>query len=368
MKKIFLIPSLAIIMIACNSGTDKKAELEKLKKEESALKAKIAVLESELDTGKENLSCGIPVSVLTLKPETFKNYITIQGKVDADENVSLSSGVPGIVTKINVKVGDEVHTGQVLAETDANMINQSIADLQVNTDLANQVYERQKKLWENKIGTEVQFLQAKTNKESMEKKMGVLLQQLNMTKIVSPINGTVDAIDVKLGQLAAPGVPAIRVINFSNLKIKADVSESYASKIKKGTDVIIKFPDTKDSLATKVNFVSHTINSSTRSFAVEVLLDDKKEYFPNMVATLNINDYQSASPIIIVSVKAIRKDDTNKSYVFVAENNVAKKRIVTLGKEFNGKIEITSGLKEGELLITEGYDTINEGDAIVYKK
>src|ERR1019366_4803767 len=327
MKKVFLISGLVIIMTACNSGKDKKAELENFKKEEAALKSKIAALESELNKGKDTISNGISVSVLTLKPEIFKNYITIQGRVDADENVSLSSGVPDIVTKINVKVGDEVTVGQVLAETDAQMINQSIADLQINSDMANQVYERQKALWENKIGTEVQYLQAKTNKESAEKKMGVLQQQLNMSKIVSPINGTVDAIDIKLGQLAAPGVPAIRVINFSNLKVKADIAESYASKIKKGTDVIVRFPDTNDSLATKINFVSHTINSSTRSFAVEVLLDNNKKYFPNMVATLDINDYQSASPVIIVAVKLIQKDDTNKSYVYVAENNIAKKRI-----------------------------------------
>lgn len=368
MKKLFLIPSLAIIMMACGSGNDKKAELEKLKKQESELKAKIAVLESELNAGKDSTVSGTSVSVIALKPETFKNYITIQGRVDADENVSLSTGVPGIITKINVQVGDEVRKGQVLAETDAQLINQSIADLQVNTDLVNQLYERQKLLWENKIGTEVQFLQAKTNKESVEKKMASLQQQLSMSKIISPINGSVDGIDIKLGQLSAPGVPAIRVVNFSNLKVKADVAESYASKIKKGSDVIVKFPDTQDSLSTKVNFISRSINNNTRSFALEVLLDDKKEYYPNMVATLNINDYQSAAPTIVVPVKVVQKDDMNHSYVFVAEKNFAKKRIVTLGKEFNGKIEVASGLKEGESLITEGYNVINEGDEISYKK
>jgi membrane fusion protein, multidrug efflux system len=214
----------------------------------------------------------------------------------------------------------------------------------------------------------MQYLQTKTTKESLEKKMSVLKEQMELTKIVSPINGTVDAVDVKLGQLVAPGVPAMRVVNFSNVKVKADVAESYASKIKKGAEVLITFPDAKDSLSTKINFVSRTINSSTRSFALEVLLDDKKEYFPNMVATLHINDYQSAKPVIIVPVKALQKDDINQSFVFVAEKNSAKKRIVTLGKEFNGKIEITGGLKEGDLLITEGYNIVNENDAIAYKK
>lgn len=368
MKRKLLVSSLALIMAACHSGTDKKTELENLKKQESELKSKIAVMEAELNIGKDSIPSGITVSVVSLKPEIFKNYIDVQGKVDADENIGVSTEMPGTVTKINVKVGDVVSKGEVLAETDARVINQSIADLQVNSDLTNQICEKQKNLWDQKIGTEIQYLQCKTNKESLEKKMAILLQQLNMSKIISPINGTIDAVDIKLGQLVAPGMQAIRVINFSNLKVKADVAESYASKIKKGSEVIIRFPDTKDSVLTKVNFVSRSISNTTRSFSVEVLLDDQKEYHPNMVAKLNINDYQSAQPVIIVSVKTIQKDETNASFVYVAEGNIAKRRIVTLGKEYHGKAEITNGLKEGDLLITAGYDVINEGDAIVFNK
>lgn len=368
MKKQFLVTSLAIVMIACGSEPDKKTELENLKKQESEIRSKIAVLEAQLNEGKDSLQKGITVSVVSLKPEIFKNYIDVQGRVDADENIVLSTEMPGTITKINVNAGDEVIKGQVLAETDARLINQNIADLQVNIDLVNLIYEKQKNLWEQRIGTEVQLLQAKANKESMEKKMSVLLQQLNMTKIISPINGTVDAVDVKIGQLAAPGMPAIRVINFSNLKVKADVAESYASKIKKGSEVIVRFPDTDDSVITTVNFVSRAISNATRSFSVEVLLDNKKNYHPNMVAKLNINDYQSAQPVIVISVKSIQKDENNASFVYVAEENVAKKRIVTLGKEYNGKAEITSGLKDGDILITAGYDVINEGDPVVYKK
>ncbi len=368
MKYTLLVSSLALIMIACNSGTDKKTELENLKKEEAELKSKIAVLEAELNEVKDAIPSGISVVIVSLKPEIFKNYIDVQGRVDADENIGVSTEMPGTITKINVSVGDNVNKGDVLAETDARMIYQSIADLQVNTDMINLIYEKQKNLWAQKIGTEVQLLQAKTNKESMEKKMALLQQQLNMTKIISPINGTVDAVDVKIGQLVAPGMPAIHVINFSNLKVKAEVAESYASKIKKGTEVIVRFPDTKDSVITKVNFVSRAINNNTRSFSVEVVLDGTKEYHPNMIAKLNINDYQSTLPVIVISVKSIQKDETNASFVYVAEGNIAKKRIVILGKEYNGKAEITSGLKEGDNLITAGYDVINDGDVIMYSK
>ncbi|MCE3278996.1 MAG: efflux transporter periplasmic adaptor subunit [Bacteroidetes bacterium] len=368
MKKLFLLPVLAFTIIACNSGEgDKKAELDKLKKQQAEIKAKIDVLEAELSANDSSASA-MTVSVMPLKAMPFKNYIDVQGRVDADENISLSTEMPGTITKINVKPGDEVSAGQVLAETDARAVNQQISDLQTNAALVNQVYEKQKALWDQKIGTEIQFLQAKTNKESMEKKMQTLQEQVRMTKIISPISGTVDAVDIKLGQAVAPGMPAIRVINFSNLKVKADVAESYASKIKKGSEVVVHFPDTKDSLVTKVNFVSRAINNASRTFTVEVLLDDKKEYHPNMVARLNINDYQSPQPAITVPVRTIQKDESNQSFVFVAENGIAKKRIVTLGKEYKGQAEITSGLKEEDILVTLGYDLINDGDNIVYNK
>jgi len=234
--------------------------------------------------------------------------------------------------------------------------------------LVNQIYAKQKNLWDQKIGTEVQFLQAKTNKESMEKKMIAMQEQVRMSKIISPINGTVDAVDIKIGQAVAPGFPAIRVINFSNLKVKSDVAESYASKIKKGNEVIIHFPDTQDSVVSKVDFVSRAINNSSRTFSVEVLLDNKKEYHPNMVARLSINDYQSPETAITIPVRAIQKDENNEEFVYIANGNKAKKQLVKVGKTYSGKAEIVSGLKAGDVLVTLGYDIINDGDAIVYKK
>jgi membrane fusion protein, multidrug efflux system len=368
MRKLLLLPVLAITIMACGSGgDDKKAELEKLKKEEAEIKSKIAALEAALSVN-DTTPNGMAVSVTALKAETFKNYIDVQGKVDADENVSLSTEIPGTITKINVKPGDEVSAGQVLAETDSRAITQQISDLETNAALVNQVYEKQKNLWDQKIGTEIQYLQAKTNKESMEKKMLTLQEQLRMSKIISPISGTVDAVDIKLGQAVAPGIPAIRVINFSNLKVKADVAESYASKIKKGSEVIVHFPDMNDSIISKVNFVSRAISSASRTFSVEVLLDDKKEYHPNMVARLNINDYQSPQPVITIPVRTIQKDENNDSFVYVANGGVAKKQIIKLGREYRGMAEVVSGLKEGDLLVTQGYDIVNEGDPITFKK
>ncbi len=188
-----------------------------------------------------------------------------------------------------------------------------------------------------------------------------------MTKIISPIDGTVDAVDIKLGQLTAPGMPAIRVVNFNNLKVKSDLAESYASKVHKGDEVLIRFPDSNDTLSSKISYSSRSINTLNRTFGVEILLDNKKEYHPNQIAILNINDYRSATPVISIPVNYVQKDLKGQPYVLVAENNKAAKKNITLGKEYNGKVEVTGGLTTSDLLITSGYDGLNEGDAIKIK-
>ncbi len=368
MKNYITIAVIAGLLIAC-SAPDKKAELEKLKKQKTELETKIAALQEEVsktDTTKSKEKV-IEVIAKPLTTQLFKTYIEVQGKIDADENVSLSSEMPGTVTKINVKVGDEVTKGQVLAETDARALAQSISDMQTTMDLANQLYDKQKTLWDQKIGTEVQYIQAKSQKESVEKKMASLQEQVRMTKIISPINGTVDGVNIKVGQAIMPGLGAISVINFSNLKVKADVAETYAARIKNGNEVLVLFPDTKDSIISKVHYASRGINALTRTFMVEILLDNSKEYHPNMVAKLRINDYQSPKPEITLPVKYIQRG-TDENYVLVAENGVAVKKVIKTGHEYHGVLEVTEGLKEGDLLITDGYDLVNEGDKVIVKK
>jgi membrane fusion protein, multidrug efflux system len=368
MKNKILYIALSAIIVSC-SAPDKKAELEKLKKQKTELETKITLLEEDLaksDTAK-NKEKTIEVVAIPIQPEIFKTYIEVQGRIDADENVSLSTQMPGTITQINVKVGDHVTKGQELALTETRAIQQQMSDLQTNLDLAKQVYDRQKNLWDQKIGTEVQYLQAKANKESLERKIGNVQEQLRMSKIISPINGTVDAVNIKLGQMVAPGLSAINVINFSNLKVKADVAESYATRVKTGNEVRVLFPDAKDSITSKVSYASRAISSLSRTFNVEVMLDNSKEYHPNMVAKLRINDFQSPTPEIIIPVKYIQRG-TSENYVLVAQNNKAIKKVIKTNREYNGMIEVTSGLNAGDLLIIAGYDMLNDGDAITVKK
>ncbi len=360
---------LLVILSACGAPEgDSKAELEKLRSERSALDAKIAELEKKVagsDSTGGKKAIEVVATPLVAKP--FKTYIEIQGRIDADEHVNLSTEIPGTITKINVKVGDEVSKGQILAETDARAVQQQMADLQSSLDLARISFNKQKNLWDQKIGTEMQFLQSKNMVESLELKMGAMNEQLRMTRIVSPINGTVDEVAVKIGQAVSPGIPAISVINFSNLKVKAEVAESYLNRVKTGNEVLVVFPDMQDSIQSKVHYAARAINPMSRTFNVEVKLDNKKEYHPNMVAKIKINDYVSSAPKIIIPVKYIQKN-SGESYVYVAENGKAVRKVVKLGHEYSGLAEVQSGVKEGDLLITEGYDLVDIDDPVKVTK
>ncbi|MBI3501472.1 MAG: efflux RND transporter periplasmic adaptor subunit [Bacteroidetes bacterium] len=349
-----------------NESKDTKThKLDSLKKVMASVQGEISKLEIEIaknDTSKNEKSKTVELTALV--PRTFNNYIDVQGKVDADENVSVNAEMGGTVSKINVKAGDEVHSGQVMAELDSKAMQQGLAELQSGLELANTMYEKQKNLWEQKIGTELQYLQAKNQKESLEKKLASLQQQIEMTKIKSPIDGTVDAVDIKLGQATMPGLPAIRVVNMNSLKVKAEVAESYAAKIKNGNDVEIIFPDMNDTVKTKISYAAKVISPLNRTFTVNINLDNKKDYHPNMVAVVKIIDY--SNPKAFIAPVSVVQHAEEGDFVFVADANKAKKVRVKVGKTYNGNSEIVEGLKEGDKLITKGFQELNEGEEIKF--
>jgi membrane fusion protein (multidrug efflux system) len=203
--------------------------------------------------------------------------------------------MPGTITAIYVKPGQHVSKGQVLAQLDNSAMQQSIASSEANIELLKTIYERQKNLWDQKIGTEVQFLQAQTNYNSSKKQLAALRSQANQYRIVSPISGTVDQMDLKLGQAAQPGstqgVNGIRIVNADVLKIKADVPESYSGSVNTGNKVQILVPDAHDSLTTHVTFASKAIDPTSRSFAVEIKLPHAQPLGPNMTAIIKIANY-----------------------------------------------------------------------------
>jgi RND family efflux transporter MFP subunit len=365
--KLFILPFFALgLLFSCHPAADPKAELITLKKQRDELNTKIAAIETAL--AKSDTTLKSKIQVVSAEPvvlRTFRNYVEIQGRIDADENISLSPQMPGAITRILVKVGDEVVQNQLLAEIDSKVIVQGIAELQNAQELANTMYDKQKNLWDQKIGTEVQYLAAKNQKESLEKKMASLQQQLELSHIKSPINGTVDAVDIRLGQMAAPGMQAFRVVNFDNLKVKGEVSEAFAGKVKKGDVVNIRLPDLNDSISGIIDFAAKVINPMSRTFTVQVNLDCcNKNYHPNMIAILKIVDYVNPKAIV-VPVNTIQHAEEG-DFVIIAENKKAKKVKVKTGRSYNGNVEITEGLKAGDEVILKGFQELNEGQDVQY--
>jgi membrane fusion protein (multidrug efflux system) len=278
MKKILYIPAVLVLLVAActNKPKDKKTELADLKKQQADLNAKITKLQAEVGT--TDSAKTTDVSTVVLKSGTFTNYVQVQGKIDAQDNVVAYPQAPAIITGLYVKPGDHVNKGQVLAQLDNSVLQQNIAQSEAQVSLYETLYNRQKNLWDQKIGTEVQFLQAQTTLQSSKRALAGLRQQASQYRIVSPISGTVDQMDLKLGQAASPGQTGIRIVNADALKVKADVPESYAGSINTGNEVKILVPDAKDSLITKVTFAAKVIDPTSRSFGVEIKLPVRKTY------------------------------------------------------------------------------------------
>jgi RND family efflux transporter MFP subunit len=369
MKKIIVIISLLIVAFGCKNN-NKQNELQKLLKQREELTQKIEKLQSELKASNgDSTQKVILVEISEIKPQEFNHYIEVQGKVDGEDNIYIAPKMSGIVTAIYVKEGDAVKKGQVLAQIDDAVIKQSIEELQTQLNFANNLYNKQKNLWEKKIGSEVQYLTAKNNKEALEKKMATLNEQLSMAKITAPISGTIEEVGVKVGQVTspAPNMPAFRMVNFSKIKVTAEVAEAYSPKVRKGDKVYIKFPDFNEEIESNISFASKYINPTNRTFTIESRLNSGKlEFRANMIALVKINDYKNPKAFVI-PVSLIQKDASG-SFVFVAikkDNKlVSAKKYIKTGMNYNGNIEITEGLSEGDLIITTGFQNLEDGEFI----
>jgi RND family efflux transporter MFP subunit len=373
-KRLSVIVLAAAILAGCG-GT----ELEKKKKELADYKAKVKeytgkVEKLEKEIAKLDTSFHLEpkvklVQVEELKKQEFKHYIEVQGTIDADENVIALNQQPGIVTAVYVKVGDRVSKGQILGQTQTTAaLEDQVRSTQTQVDLARTAFEKQSKLWEQRIGSEIQFLQAKTQKEAAEAGLAAVLKQVEMTKIIAPISGVVDAVNLRIGEMAAPSqlMPGIRIINPDRLTIKAKLADSDFGKIKQGDVVDVEFPDINEASKATVSYVSKTIDPRSRTFQVEIKLPGNSKYAANMVARLRINDaiYKN---VVLVPTNTIQKS-ADGEYVLTAEGPkgkaVAHKNAVKTGASYNGRSVITEGLKEGQQIITFGYTEVVDGQKI----
>jgi RND family efflux transporter MFP subunit len=377
MKNIIVISGVAALLWACGGAASgdleaRKKKLDKYKSQLQELELKIAELEKEIalmdTTGSSGLKTRL-VKVDTLKGSQFVHYIDIQGTIDSDENIMVSPEMPGVITAIHVKEGDRVSRGTLLANMDASALSNTLEEVKTSLALATTAYEKQKRLWDQNIGSEIQYLQAKTQKESLENRVKTIEAQIAMTRMKSPIAGTVDAVNVKIGEMANPGMSGIRVVNLDKVKVKAMVSDNYIANIRKGDDVLIELPDIGKVISSKISFVGQVINQQNRSFAIEVNLDNKEKMLrPNMIAKLKIND-QKLEDVLVVSSNLIQRAGKQR-FIMVAVNEngkyVARKREVTTGSEYDGKTVITSGLSKGDLIIVSGQNEVVDGQPLMF--
>lgn len=355
------------LLAACSAATpdDKKAQLEKLKTQQAEIAKQVVQLEKEI--AKENPTEAKiktkDVAVTEVKAAKFDHYVQTQGHVESEDNIAVSAKSPGVVMAVYVKEGQQVSKGQALAQIDNAVILSSIESMKSQLDLAKSVYDRQKNLWDQKIGTEVQFLQAKTNKETLERQIESLQEQNQMLRIKSPINGTVDEITAKIGEAVSPGLPAFRVVNTSELKLTANVSEAFVTNVKKGNKVIVTIPELKKDLESKVTFVGRTIDPLSRTFTVEVALPSEANLRPNMSGVIRVV-YHSEPTAIAVPINVVQ-DINGEKIVFVAESNgkntVARKKVVSVQGVFGGQAQV-SGLNAGDKVVTFGYQGLNDGE------
>lgn len=374
MRNIYILFILSLVLTSCSSNKEESKDLQSLNNKKGILKKQLDSLNLELKSVEEQISkldtLKKLIVVTTFKPEfkDFKHYIEVQGTVKADKNVELNPEMGGTVTKIYVKEGQNVSKGTTLAKFDTSIINSNIAQVQTQLSLATTSFERQKRLWDQKIGSEMQFLKAKAQKEGIENNIKVLQAQARKMKIVAPFSGTIDQIFVKEGQLASPQLPFLRIVNLDRVYIESEVTESYLKEINKGTKVIVSFPSLEKKFNSKISQVGNFINPNNRSFKTRIDVQNKtKEIKANLFADIKINDFKAKG--IIIPSKVIKKDSKGNSFVYTISNKsnskIVEKTIIVVGKEYNNQSYISEGLTENSLIVDKGSLIVKSNEEVI---
>lgn len=313
------------------------------------------------------------ITTITTKAEEFKHYLELQGSVETKKNVVITPEMPGILTKVYVKEGDRVVKGQLLAKIDDGGLSQQIASLQIQADLAKTTFDRQSRLWDQKIGSEIQYLQAKSTYESAVESVNQLKQQLAKSNVRAPFTGVVDDVITEQGNVVAAGqTQLIRIVNLDDMYIQTDVPESYITSIVDGKEVEVMFPVLGKTLKSSIRQTGNFINPANRTFKVEIAVPNKnKTIKPNLTARLKINDYTSDKAILIPQ-SIISENASGEQYVYVLKEKVEDKAVanqvvITTGKTQGDKIEVLSGLNENDELIVEGARSVKNEQTVKIK-
>ena len=376
-KNIIIIGIFQFLVFACGQKKvggleEKKTALATLKSEKAAIDGTISSLEAEialLDTSADNIQKIKQVSATILATEVFRHFVSVQGSLEAEQNVMVTSKIPGLITVIKVRRGDMVKQGQILAVLDDEVLQRSIDEVKIGLAQVEVMFEKQKSLWDQKIGTEMQFLGLKNQKQSLEKKLITLKSQVSQTYVTAPFSGVIDEVLAKQGTPASPGIPLMQLVNVNILKAVAKVPDSYVAYIKEGDKVNVIFPDLDKTISATVSNVGRIVDPLSRTFKIEVKVPGGNASLkPNLLAMIQINDKTSKSAIVIQE-NIVQSTEEGKIVFVTAEEKgqkVAKQKTITTGLSYNGKVEILSGLYIGESLITTGYQDLADNQPISF--
>ena len=399
--KQYLVISLAAIMLLSSCGgnnrdtgkavEEKRAVLEKLKTEKIKLEEQIKIVQGEinqLDPANAGAQKAKLVSVNTLQLANFDHFIEVQGKIDA-ENISIITprGAPGQVKAIYVQKGSYVKKGQLLLKLDDAIVRQNVAaalqgmeSIKIQLSFAKNIYQRQKNLWEQNIGSEVQLITAKNNVATLENQLKateenikIIQEQLKTTNVISDVDGIANEVNIKVGEIfqgmTALGIAQIKIVNNSALKVVGIIPENYLANVSNGTPVETIVQDLNKTFSGKLTFVGASIDPLSRGFVVEAKLPTDPSIKPNQIALMKIKDYSAASAIS-VPVGTLQNDENGK-FVMVASTEagklIARKRPVNIGLISGEMLEVKTGLKVGDVLITGGFQSLYEGQTITVR-
>jgi RND family efflux transporter MFP subunit len=379
MKKIIFTLFISVFLFSCSTEKtpetpdEIKNRINEYRSQVKELNRKIADLNKKLELlekGEAQVNA-VKVNTLEIKPSVFKHYFMATGAVEAIDEAYISPQTTGQIEKIFVEEGDMVKKGQLLAKLDTKIIENNIKEVETGLELAKVTYEKQKELWDKKIGSEIQYLQAKNKYESLQSRLETLRSQYDLSFIKSPINGYVDDVAQKTGEIASPGRVLFHIVDLKNLLVKAKVSEVYLPVISKGDKITITFstlPGRK--INTRITRIGQVINPGDRTFSVEARINNKNNKIkPNMLASILINDYTAENAISVPSF--VIREDMKGYYLYVVKEGSgvarAEKRYVETGKSYKGNTEIVKGLEPGDRVITDGYNNVSGGQQIVYR-
>ena len=382
MKKLTYISLIALLVMACNSEEKESLDrilesknIEKIREKRKEINAQKLEINSKLDAIDEVLSeldtsKKIPlVSTLTLKNEAFNHFIELQGNVNTRDMLVLYPQFAGTLDHITVKEGQYVKKGQILAKIDDGGLTQQLNQLKIQKNLAQTTYERQERLWKQNIGSEIQYLQAKSLYEAQAQAIEQLEKQIERTMVIAPFSGTIDEIITEEGSVVGPGQnPILRIVNLDNMFIETDVPERYIQTVTKGKKTLVSFDFISEQIESKVYQTANFINPANRTFKIEVKVPNKnKSIKPNLTAKLKINDYFNPEAILIPQ-SIIKENALGEQYVFIIESDekdlIANKAIIKTGKTQGDVIEVIDGLNANDQIIIEGARSVRDGQAV----